>query len=187
MHGKSQTKFARIFLRQISCIFQAYHLYYVTVVECLMNPLRKTVAVTIGDMNGIGPEVVLKALERWPLPPHLRVAIVGPAAALEFWQAHLRLSLALPAIADLEAWPEGAPVVVLDAEHLPARFKSAGFPSAPALSPATRSRRRSNWREQKNSCHRYRAGEQASAAPRRISFSAKPRCWPKVSRRRILP
>jgi len=81
---------------------------------------RKTIAVTIGDVNGIGPEVTLKALSQMEWRRALRVAIIGPDAAVRFWQKHLRLNLSLPPIANLNEWPEDIPAVVLDNEFLPA-------------------------------------------------------------------
>ncbi|MGH7600399.1 MAG: 4-hydroxythreonine-4-phosphate dehydrogenase PdxA, partial [bacterium] len=81
----------------------------------------KTIAITIGDMNGIGPEVTLKALAQiFTSPKDFRAAIIGPAAAMEFWQNHLRLSMPLPKISNWEAWPADAPVVVFDESGEPA-------------------------------------------------------------------
>jgi 4-hydroxythreonine-4-phosphate dehydrogenase len=75
----------------------------------------KTLAITIGDMNGIGPEVTLKALAQiFASPKNFRAAIIGPAAVMEFWQNHLRLSMPLPKISNWKAWPAGAPTVLFD-------------------------------------------------------------------------
>jgi 4-hydroxythreonine-4-phosphate dehydrogenase len=81
------------------------------------NSFIKTIAVTIGDINGIGPEVTLKALQRVFFAnenPDFRVAIIGPFAAIQFWQDHLHLDLSMPLITDLEAWPNGTPITILD-------------------------------------------------------------------------
>jgi 4-hydroxythreonine-4-phosphate dehydrogenase len=84
----------------------------------------KTIAITIGDMNGIGPEVTLKALAQiLASPKNFRAAIIGPAAVMEFWQTHLRLTLPLPRISTWEAWPAGAPVVLFDESGEPAPVK----------------------------------------------------------------
>jgi 4-hydroxythreonine-4-phosphate dehydrogenase len=56
----------------------------------------------------------LKALQKWQPLVGFRLAIVGPASAVRFWQTHLRLDLPLPVISDFHAWPEKTPVVVLD-------------------------------------------------------------------------
>ncbi len=72
-------------------------------------------------MNGIGPEVTLKTLTRiFDSPRPFRVAIIGPAAVMEFWQKHLRLTLPLPRISDWEAWPADEPVVLFDESGEPA-------------------------------------------------------------------
>ncbi len=77
----------------------------------------KTIAVTIGDVNGIGPEVALKALTQTPWLRGFRVVIIGPEFAVRFWQNHLRIDLPLPCIASLNEWPDGASAVVLDEDH----------------------------------------------------------------------
>ncbi len=41
------------------------------------------IGVSIGDPGGVGPEVVLKALARNPVPPGTRVVVFGDAASLE--------------------------------------------------------------------------------------------------------
>jgi len=80
----------------------------------MSETLFKTIALAIGDINGIGPEVTLKALTQMPWPAAFRVAIVGPEAAVQFWQNYLRINLRLPRIANLDEWPDGAAVVILD-------------------------------------------------------------------------
>jgi len=92
--------------------FSRLSLYIVTLF--MSEPVLKTIAVTIGDVNGIGPEVALKALAQTPWLRAFRVALVGPEAAWRFWQNYLRINLPLPRIADINEWPEGAPIVVLD-------------------------------------------------------------------------
>lgn len=75
----------------------------------------KTIAITVGDMNGIGPEVTLKALAQiFASPQDFRAAIIGPAAVMEFWQKHLRLQLSLLRVSKWSAWPADAPVVLFD-------------------------------------------------------------------------
>jgi 4-hydroxythreonine-4-phosphate dehydrogenase len=80
----------------------------------MIAPFLKTIAVTIGDVNGIGPEVALKALAQTPWLRAFRVALVGPETGWRFWQNYLRINLPLPRIDDLKEWPEGIPIVVLD-------------------------------------------------------------------------
>lgn len=83
----------------------------------MSQSLFKTIAITIGDINGIGPEVTLKALTQTPWLRAFRVAIIGPESAVRFWQNHLRIDLLLPRIASLEEWPEGAFAAVLDEDR----------------------------------------------------------------------
>jgi 4-hydroxythreonine-4-phosphate dehydrogenase len=85
--------------------------------EIFMNAISlKTIALTIGDMNGIGPEVTLKALSQTPWPWAFRVALIGPESVVRFWQNCLRINLRLPRISDLQEWPNGAPIVLLDTD-----------------------------------------------------------------------
>lgn len=48
---------------------------------------RPTIAITIGDPNGIGPEVVLKALSGTELREECRPVIVGPKTVLEYYDS----------------------------------------------------------------------------------------------------
>ena len=91
----------------------------------------KVIAITIGDLNGIGPEVVLKALQAWQAPVGVRVAIIAPESAWRFWQKHLGLELALPCAASLPAWPWQAQSVLCDVwqEHIPVEIGSWSAPS----------------------------------------------------------
>lgn len=60
------------------------------------------VGVTIGDFNGIGPEVALKAIGGRARPRGVRFALIGPA---DMWQAHCRrFGFPMPPL-----WRPGAP------------------------------------------------------------------------------
>ena len=50
-----------------------------------------TIAVTMGDPCGIGPEVTLKALRRLRAPPHVRLAVIGDSSVLGRAARRLRL------------------------------------------------------------------------------------------------
>lgn len=52
-----------------------------------------TVALTIGDINGIGPEVALKTTRDFKLPEDTRVLLVGPRQAWQHWADVLEISL----------------------------------------------------------------------------------------------
>ena len=43
---------------------------------------RPIVAITVGDVNGVGPEVVLKALAKDEVRQRQRPVIIGPARLL---------------------------------------------------------------------------------------------------------
>jgi 4-hydroxythreonine-4-phosphate dehydrogenase len=73
-----------------------------------------TIALTIGDVNGIGPEVALKALHAWQPPQSVRVLLLGPRSAWEFWQERLQLELHAPVIEVLSSWPNHAQIAMID-------------------------------------------------------------------------
>ena len=56
---------------------------------------RPVVALTAGDPNGIGPEVVLKALQSPELQESARCVVVGPVLVMERWAERLGLHDAL--------------------------------------------------------------------------------------------
>ena len=94
-----------------------------------MNPPRR-VAVTVGDPNGIGPEIVLKALVRLGPAPHLRVSVFGPPAAL-------RAAAALTGTEALLATLDLRPAGELPAEALcPGTVDAAAGRSAVAAATA---------------------------------------------------
>ena len=56
------------------------------------------VALTAGDPNGIGPEVVLKALQSPELQDRARCVVVGPVSVMEDWAERLSLRDALTGV-----------------------------------------------------------------------------------------
>ncbi|MCA9742616.1 MAG: 4-hydroxythreonine-4-phosphate dehydrogenase PdxA [Deferribacteres bacterium] len=52
-----------------------------------------TIALTIGDINGIGPEVALKAVRDFSLPNDVRLALIGPYDAWRYWAECVELPL----------------------------------------------------------------------------------------------
>lgn len=104
----------------------------------------KTIAITIGDVNGIGPEVVLKALRAWQPPANTRVAVIAPESAWQFWQKHLALEYPLHKIASWREWPPAQQIVLFDAwqKHVPVEIGTwsslSGKISGEALLCATR-------------------------------------------------
>lgn len=84
--------------------------------QTMTHPETRTIALTLGDINGIGPEVILKALAQWSPPPQVRVALVGPASALRFWQAKLQLEQSIPLISSVADWEAPAAVALVQAD-----------------------------------------------------------------------
>lgn len=78
------------------------------------DPRPVTLAVTIGDPRGIGPEVVLEALRSSELPDGVRLLIVGSLRVLEAEAANLGLDFQLPVASDGGAPHAAASTVDLD-------------------------------------------------------------------------
>lgn len=76
--------------------------------------IQKSIAITIGDVNGIGPEVVLKALRMWQPSQFVRILLIGPQSAWRFWQERLQLELHAPVIEVLSLWPSDSRLAMLD-------------------------------------------------------------------------
>ncbi len=82
--------------------------------------MKTRIAITIGDVNGIGPEVILKAFIRSPLFAECVPTLYGPMDVLEFYNRHLGNAVPLRRIADpreaqdaaLNVIPEGDPEFV---------------------------------------------------------------------------
>ena len=78
---------------------------------------RPIVAITVGDVNGIGPEVVLKALAKDEVRQQQRPVIIGPARLLRDLAQMLGLGLSLKVVDDLvELGGENSEVGVLNQE-----------------------------------------------------------------------
>jgi len=76
-------------------------------------PAPCKIAITVGDMNGIGPEVTLKALKEWRAPSHCQLVLIGPQWAFAFWMKNLGLAGSYPVAESFEALAK-KPVVILD-------------------------------------------------------------------------
>lgn len=71
------------------------------------------IAITIGDMNGVGPEVTLKALREWKAPAGCQIVLIGPAWAYAFWMDKLGMKASYPAAESFADLPQ-KPIVILD-------------------------------------------------------------------------
>jgi 4-hydroxythreonine-4-phosphate dehydrogenase len=54
--------------------------------------MKARILITIGDINGIGPEIVLKALSRKELTRRYDITVITPVRVLEYYYRLLRLS-----------------------------------------------------------------------------------------------
>ena len=80
------------------------------------------IAISIGDVHGIGPEVTLKAFERSDLFDFCRPVVYGPAAVLHHYRSALGLGADLREISTPQEAAEGS-IGIID---LPGAFDPAG-------------------------------------------------------------
>jgi len=83
-------------------------------------------AITIGDAAGIGPEVIVKSLSRWPLSARRRVSVVviSDPAPLNSIAKKLRLKTRFKKIASWEDFPSaGARIPCYFDKKFPVSFK----------------------------------------------------------------
>lgn len=61
------------------------------------------IAITVGDMNGIGPEVTLKAIQEWKAPADCQIVLIGPNWAFLYWMEKLGVRRTYPAVENFAA------------------------------------------------------------------------------------
>lgn len=88
------------------------------------------IAITIGDFNGIGPEIVLKALSRRSLLRNHKIILVGPFDIFQFFRKKLGCRISLEKVTDIPRVFHPS-IPVLDMPAASARDISSG-----QLSPA---------------------------------------------------
>jgi 1,2-dihydroxy-3,5-cyclohexadiene-1,4-dicarboxylate dehydrogenase len=90
----------------------------------------KTLALALGDPNGIGPEIALKALEHFHGSTEVRLKVYGPAAVLRRTAKQLNLE---PLAAQLDVVNAGA---LADDQAVPGQVNAAAGASAVASATA---------------------------------------------------
>ncbi|MFQ5629828.1 MAG: 4-hydroxythreonine-4-phosphate dehydrogenase PdxA [bacterium] len=77
-----------------------------------------TLALTIGDLNGIGPEVALKAIHKHVSPRNVQFLLIGPAAAWRFWAERLQIPIqSCPVFSDGDfSVPISEKIVILETD-----------------------------------------------------------------------
>jgi 4-hydroxythreonine-4-phosphate dehydrogenase len=79
------------------------------------------IGITLGDVTGIGPEVTLKALAKWPAP-NVRCLLIGDPARLKKLNDSLHLGVKLQ---PFESWDKPGQFFVLNTAPLPERLPPA--------------------------------------------------------------
>ncbi|MCG8608747.1 4-hydroxythreonine-4-phosphate dehydrogenase PdxA [bacterium] len=92
---------------------------------------RPTIAISIGDVNGIGPEVILKALSRQEVRTLANFVIIGPEAVLQEHAQRIGVDLTLNVIGNIAGIESlDAELNALDLEWSEHFTPSLGAPSA---------------------------------------------------------
>lgn len=58
--------------------------------------MQASIAVTVGDMNGIGPELLLKTVQSLGTAENIRCILVTPKSVMDFYSIQLGISLDIP-------------------------------------------------------------------------------------------
>lgn len=80
--------------------------------------MKGRIGITLGDVTGIGPEVTIKALARWPAPD-FRCLIIGDGARLKALNDRLKLNVQLQ---PFESWDKPGQFFVLEGALLPEKL-----------------------------------------------------------------
>jgi 4-hydroxythreonine-4-phosphate dehydrogenase len=80
--------------------------------------MQGRIGITLGDVTGIGPEVTIKALARWPVPD-FRCLIIGDVARLKALNDRLNLGVKLQ---PFESWDKPGQFFVLEGALLPEKL-----------------------------------------------------------------
>ena len=91
--------------------------------------MKPTIAITMGDAAGIGPEIIVKALAGKEIYDYCRPLVIGHKAALDREQAALGLNLDLVTVADLSQIQPGKPAI-WDFPDIPPPLVHPGQPDA---------------------------------------------------------
>ncbi len=74
---------------------------------------KVVIAITCGDVRGIGPEVVVKALMREQVQRQVSPLLIGPAAVFEHWAQRLKWQVSWQRVLDVDALDAGEEAVWL--------------------------------------------------------------------------
>jgi 4-hydroxythreonine-4-phosphate dehydrogenase len=80
--------------------------------------MKGRIGITLGDVTGIGPEVTVKALAKWPAPD-FRCLIIGDVARLKLLNDRLKLHVKLE---PFESWEKPGQFFVLEGSLLPEKL-----------------------------------------------------------------
>lgn len=93
---------------------------------------RIQLAISLGDITGIGPEVTLKALAQQPAGQSFRFVVIGDGAHIRHLSRQLNLDLPLETYAGPDAGTEAVQVLDPGKEPLPAGLDPGAAPAANA-------------------------------------------------------
>lgn len=81
--------------------------------------MQASIAVTLGDMNGIGPELLLKSVSLTDPSIGTRLILVAPESVLKFYSDKFGINLTLPAINDVSGLASTTGHVIFDPYNHP--------------------------------------------------------------------
>jgi 4-phospho-D-threonate 3-dehydrogenase / 4-phospho-D-erythronate 3-dehydrogenase len=76
--------------------------------------MKYTLAITIGDFNGIGPEVILKSITHPSFSSDIQPVLIGSAEAFDFYAQRLKLPLKFETVDSIPAKTDPAVIPVIE-------------------------------------------------------------------------
>jgi 4-hydroxy-L-threonine phosphate dehydrogenase PdxA len=88
---------------------------------------RKTIALAIGDPNGIGPEIAVKAARRFADDSRVELVLVGDEHVVRFYAERLAADMAVNPFGDKEANARGLKLLPVTCPHSESAVNAAGI------------------------------------------------------------
>ena len=76
--------------------------------------MKSTIAITIGDFNGIGPEIILKSITHASFSKSIQPILIGSTDVFAYYAQRLKLPLKFASVESVPAKPSPAVIPVID-------------------------------------------------------------------------
>jgi len=80
--------------------------------------MKPKIAITIGDFNGIGPEVILKSISQQKIQKEIQPILIGSIDIFEYYAKKLKLKIALTEISSSNEKPAAGKIPVINIQNV---------------------------------------------------------------------